>query len=83
MLPDFEDVEAPTPSTESLMANNEDKEWDINPTASGLQITVEEEALSVSDEEMTTGYLRRVEKHANLRSLWFNLTGGTSPKNDG
>ncbi|KAJ9119626.1 hypothetical protein QFC22_003335 [Naganishia vaughanmartiniae] len=81
VLPDFEDAEAPTP-TESLMANTIDDQSDTSSISSGLQITVEEEALSASDDEMTTGYLRRVEKHVNLRSLWFNLANITSAKDE-
>lgn len=84
VLPDFEDIEAPTP-TDSLMQTSGDHQSDSSSISSGLQITLEEEALSASDsdDEMTTGYLRRVEKHGDLRSLWFSLTDGTSARDEG
>ncbi|KAJ9094480.1 hypothetical protein QFC21_006019 [Naganishia friedmannii] len=81
VLPDFEDAEVPTP-TESLMTSSIDGHSNTGSISTGLQITVEEEILSASDDEMAIGYLRRVEKHVNLRSLWFHLADIPSAKEE-
>ncbi|KAJ9098488.1 hypothetical protein QFC19_006355 [Naganishia cerealis] len=81
VLAQFEDTEEPSP-TESTIANVEASEVTAIPVdTSGLQITIEDDALSTSDDEMViTGHLRRVKKHVNLRSLWADFTDTTSVK---